>query len=50
MLSEDNNVGVFEVQEDHLVWKQYFPDKDIYGKKGKFKMEKVLIQVTPIQA
>ena len=42
VLSEDNNVGVFEVQEDHLVWKQYFPDQDVYGKKGKFKLEKVL--------
>lgn len=41
VLSEDDNVGVFEVQEDHLVWKQYSPDMDIYGKKGKFKLEKV---------
>ncbi|XP_045120564.1 uncharacterized protein LOC123509987 isoform X1 [Portunus trituberculatus] len=39
--SEDDNVEVFEVQGDHLVWKQYFPDKGIYGKKGRFKMEKV---------
>ncbi|KAG0714012.1 hypothetical protein GWK47_001700 [Chionoecetes opilio] len=38
---EDDHVGVFEVQDGHLVWKQYFPEKEIYGKKGKFKMEKV---------
>ena len=40
---EDDKVEVFEVQDDHLVWKQYFPDKDIHGKKGRFKMEKVCI-------
>lgn len=41
---QDDNVGVFEVQGDHLVWKQFFPDKDVYGKKGRFKMEKVEYQ------
>ncbi|KAK8376312.1 hypothetical protein O3P69_009745 [Scylla paramamosain] len=39
--SQDDNVEIFEVQDNHLVWKQYFPDEDIYGRKGKFKMEKV---------
>ncbi|KAK3855532.1 hypothetical protein Pcinc_038080 [Petrolisthes cinctipes] len=32
---------VFEVQDGCLVWKQYFPDQKVYGKLGKFKMEKI---------
>lgn len=40
LVSEDSNVGVFEVQDGHLVWKQYFPDKEIHSRKGRFKMEK----------
>lgn len=41
LVSEDNNVEVFEVQDGHLVWKQHHPDKGIHFKKGRFKMEKV---------
>lgn len=33
---------VFEVQDGYLVWKQFFPDQKVYGKLGKFKMEKVV--------
>lgn len=37
----DNKENIFEVQQDFLVWKQYFPDEKVYGKRGKFKLEKV---------
>ena len=33
---------VFEIQEDSLVWKQFFPDKKVYGRRGKFALEKVI--------
>ncbi|KAG7162068.1 hypothetical protein Hamer_G023971 [Homarus americanus] len=32
---------IFEIQEDHFVWKQYFPDLKVYGKRGKFKLETI---------
>ncbi|XP_071546901.1 uncharacterized protein [Panulirus ornatus] len=37
----DNKENIFEIQQDFLVWKQYFPDEKVYGKRGKFKLEKV---------
>ncbi|XP_045604433.1 uncharacterized protein [Procambarus clarkii] len=38
---KDSKEDIFEVQEEYLVWKQYFPKQKVYGKRGKFKLEKV---------
>lgn len=38
---QDKKEDVFEIQEDCLVWKQYFPDKNVYGRRGKFTLEKI---------
>ncbi|XP_064081179.1 uncharacterized protein LOC135197893 [Macrobrachium nipponense] len=40
----DKNEDVFEFQEDCLIWKQFFPDKNVYGKRGKFTLEKMNFQ------
>lgn len=37
----DNKEDIFEIQQDHLIWKQYFPEPKVHGKWGKFKLEKV---------
>lgn len=38
---KDLKEDIFEIQDDHLVWKQYFPEKKVYGRRGKFTLEKV---------
>lgn len=40
----EKNEDVFEIQEDCLIWKQFFPDKDVYGKRGKFTLDKISFQ------
>ncbi|XP_068222818.1 uncharacterized protein [Palaemon carinicauda] len=37
----NKNKDVFEIQEDSLVWKQFFPDKNVFGRRGKFALEKI---------
>lgn len=38
---KDLKEDIFEIQDDHLVWKQYFPEKRVYGRRGKFTLEKM---------
>ncbi|ROT78283.1 hypothetical protein C7M84_003013 [Penaeus vannamei] len=38
---KDLKEDIFEIQDDHLVWKQYFPEKKVYGRRGKFTLEKM---------
>ncbi|KAK8734636.1 hypothetical protein OTU49_005908 [Cherax quadricarinatus] len=38
---KDVKEDIFAVQEENLVWKQYFPKKNVYFRTGKFKLEKV---------
>ncbi|XP_042875895.1 uncharacterized protein LOC122255694 isoform X2 [Penaeus japonicus] len=38
---KDLKEDIFEIQDGHLVWKQYFPEKKVYGRRGKFALEKI---------
>ncbi|XP_063612540.1 uncharacterized protein LOC134786027 [Penaeus indicus] len=38
---KDIKEDIFEIQDDHLVWKQYFPEKKVYGRRGKFALDKM---------
>ncbi|KAK7073218.1 hypothetical protein SK128_017398 [Halocaridina rubra] len=39
--SSNDKQDIFELQQDCLIWKQYFPDKKLHGRRGQFSLEKI---------
>ena len=48
-ISEENDKAIkkniFELNESEIIWKQFFPLKNIYGRRGKFLLQVSLIRV-----